>query len=119
MPASTDACIWHNPRCSKSRATLELLRARGFEPAIVDYQENPPSASQIAHALELLGMHPRDLMRKGEPAYAELGLQDPRFTPTQLIEAMAHHPSLIERPVVFANGKAVLGRPPENVLAIL
>ncbi|HJP99322.1 MAG TPA: arsenate reductase (glutaredoxin) [Rhodanobacteraceae bacterium] len=119
MPASTDVTIWHNPRCSKSRATLELLRARGIEPAIVDYQKNPPSASQLAHALELLGAQPRDLVRTGEAACAELGLEDPKLTREQLLDAMATHPILIERPIVFANGKAAVGRPPENVLAIL
>lgn len=119
MSPRTDVTIWHNPRCSKSRATLELLRARGIEPTVVDYQKNPPSASQIARALDLLGAQPRDLMRKGEAVYEELGLEDPKFTREQLIDAMATHPILIERPVVFANGKAAIGRPPENVLAIL
>lgn len=119
MAADTDVTIWHNPRCSKSRATLELLHARGIEPAVVDYQKNPPSTSQIAHALDLLGAKPRDLMRKGEAAYAELGLEDPKFTREQLIDTMATHPILIERPVVFANGKAAIGRPPENVLTIV
>lgn len=120
MPATTaDVIIWHNPRCSKSRATLDLLRERGIEPAVVDYQKNPPSTSQIEHALDLLGAPPRDLMRKGEAVYSELGLDDPKFTREQLIEAMATHPILIERPVVFANGKAAIGRPPGNVLAIL
>lgn len=119
MPAASDILIWHNPHCSKSRATLELLRARGIEPAIVNYQKNPPSTSQIADALELLGAQPREFMRKGEAVYSELGLEDPKFTREQLIDAMATHPILIERPVVFANGKAAIGRPPENVLAIL
>ncbi|HET7562544.1 MAG TPA: arsenate reductase (glutaredoxin) [Rhodanobacteraceae bacterium] len=111
--------IWHNPRCSKSRATLELLRGRGSEPRIVDYQVNPPSAAEIEHALALLGMQPRDLMRKGEAIYSELGLGDDALTREQLIAAMVAHPILIERPIVFANGKAAIGRPPEAVLAIL
>lgn len=119
MPANNTVAIWHNPRCSKSRGTLELLQARGIEPAVIDYQENPPSAADIAHALKLLGMQPRDLMRKGEPVYAELALDDPALTREQLIDAMAKHPILIERPIVFANGKAAIGRPPESVLAIL
>ncbi|MGH8124749.1 MAG: arsenate reductase (glutaredoxin) [Rhodanobacteraceae bacterium] len=110
--------MWHNPRCSKSRGTLELLREKDIEPAIVDYQENPPGAADIEHALRLLGLEPRELMRKGEAAYAELGLDNPELTRRQLIDAMAAHPILIERPVVFANGKAAIGRPPENVLAI-
>jgi len=118
MPANPTVTIWHNPRCSKSRATLELLRERGIAPAVVDYQQNPPSAADIAHALELLGMQPRELMRMGEPVYAELALDNPKLTPEQLIDAMAKHPILIERPIVFAHGKAALGRPPEDVLAI-
>lgn len=119
MSTRSRVTIWHNPRCSKSRGTLDLLQARGIEPAIVDYQKTPPSSSEIAHALDLLGIEPRDLMRKDEAVYTELGLADPKFTRQQLIDAMATHPILIERPVVFANGKAALGRPPENVLAIL
>jgi arsenate reductase len=119
MNTQSGVTIWHNPRCSKSRGTLELLQSRGIEPAIVDYQRTPPSTSEIAHALDLLGIAPRDLMRKGEAVYAELGLDDPKFTREQLIDAMANHPILIERPVVFANGRAAVGRPPETVLAIL
>lgn len=119
MPANRTITLWHNPRCSKSRATLDLLQARGIEPAIVDYQKNPPSAEEIERALQLLGLEPRGLMRKGESVYAELGLGDPGLSHRQLVDAMAAHPILIERPVVFANGKAAIGRPPENVLAIL
>ena len=119
MSAQRNVTIWHNPRCSKSRGTLELLHERGFEPAIVDYQKDSPGAREIEHALELLGMQPRDLMRKGEAIYTELDLDNAGLTRAQLIDAMATHPILIERPVVFANGKAALGRPPEAVLGIL
>ena len=119
MPANTTVTIWHNPRCSKSRGTLGLLQARGIEPTIVDYQKNPPGVADIERALRLLDMQPRDLIRKGEAVYAELGLENPGLTRQQLIDAMAAHPILIERPIVFANGKAAIGRPPENVLAIL
>lgn len=111
--------IWHNPHCSKSRGTLELLHERGIEPAVVDYQKNPPDAAAIERALHLLGIEPRDLLRTGEPDYTELGLDDPGLTRQQLIAAMAAHPILIQRPIVFANGKAAIGRPPEAVLAIL
>lgn len=111
--------VWHNPRCSKSRGTLELLRARGIEPTIVDYQQNPPSAVELEHALVLLGCTPRELMRKGEALYGELGLDEATLTRKQLIAAMVAHPLLIERPIVFAHGKAAIGRPPENALAIL
>lgn len=119
MPVNPAVVIWHNPRCSKSRATLELLHERGIEPVVVDYQKNPPGAADIERALQLLGLQPRDLVRKGEPAYIELGLESPRLTRRQLVDAMAAHPILIERPIVFANGKAAIGRPPENVLAVL
>ncbi|HKZ11382.1 MAG TPA: arsenate reductase (glutaredoxin) [Rhodanobacteraceae bacterium] len=119
MPANATVVIWHNPRCSKSRGTLELLQGRGIASAVVDYQKNPPGVADIERALQLLAMQPRDLMRKGEAVYVELGLDDPELTRTQLIAAMVAHPILIERPIIFANGKAAIGRPPENVLAIL
>lgn len=119
MSAKQTVTLWHNPRCSKSRGTLELLHQRGIEPAIVDYQKDPPSADEIERALRLLGMQPRDLMRKGEAIYTELGLDHAKMTRKRLIEAMVAHPILIERPIVFANGKAAIGRPPENVLTIL
>lgn len=119
MPTKPIVTIWHNQRCSKSRGTLALLRDRGIEPVIVDYQRNPPSAADIERALQLLDVQPRDIIRKGEAIYVDLGLQNPGLTRRQLIETMAAHPILIERPIVFANGKAAIGRPPENVLAIL
>lgn len=111
--------IWHNPRCSKSRQTLALLRERGVEPEIVEYLKTPPAAGELEAVLEKLGMEPRDLMRRKEAAYKETGLDDPALGRRQLVEAMVAHPVLIERPVVLAGGKAALGRPPENVLAIL
>lgn len=111
--------ILHNPRCSKSRATLELLRAHGIEPDIVLYNEAPPSSAQLDAILALLGCEPRELMRHGEPEYAVLKLDDPTLTRDALIAAMVAHPILIERPIVLANGKAAIGRPPEAVLAIL
>lgn len=111
--------IWHNPRCSKSRETLALLRARGLEPEIVPYLETPPSAAEIARVLDLLGMEPRALMRRKEPAYRAGGLDDPALPREALIAAMADTPVLIERPVVLSGGKAALGRPPEAVLSIL
>ena len=116
---SDSVVIYHNPRCSKSRQTLQLLEARGIEPEVVKYLENPPSAEELARILELLGMEPRELMRRKEKEYRELGLDDPALTREQLIEAMVQHPRLIERPIVLANGKAALGRPPERVLDIL
>jgi len=111
--------IWHNPRCSKSRATLALLEEHGADPEIRLYQDNAPSASEIEDALKKLGLEPRDLMRKGEDIYKSNNLGDPGLDRAALIKAMAAHPILIERPVVFANGKAAIGRPPESVLEIL
>ncbi|MFQ5346298.1 MAG: arsenate reductase (glutaredoxin) [Rhodothalassiaceae bacterium] len=111
--------IWHNPRCSKSRATLALLEERGIKPEIVLYLETPPAAGEIDRVLRLIGREPRALMRRKEPEYRELGLDDPARTREELIAAMVAHPRLIERPVVIHNGKAALGRPPEAVLDIL
>ncbi len=111
--------IWHNPRCSKSRAALALLRERGVEPEIVEYLKTPPGAAEIADALDRLGMEPRALMRRKEAAYRAAGLDDPELDRDLLIAAMAAQPVLIERPVVFAGERAALGRPPETVLEIL
>ena len=111
--------IYHNPRCSKSRQTLELLRNNGHEPEIVEYLKQPPSEARLAEILRMLGKSPRDIMRKGEAAYKDLGLADPSLSDAALIAAMAANPILIERPIVIKDNKAALGRPPESVLDIL
>lgn len=111
--------IYHNPRCSKSRQTLALLRERGLEPEIVLYLESPPSEAELEELLDKLGMPARDLMRRKEAPYRELGLDDPSLTRAELVAAMASHPILIERPVVVSGTRAALGRPPERVLEIL
>ena len=111
--------IYHNPRCSKSRQTLELLRERGLQPEVVEYLKNPPDAATLDDILAHLGLEPRALMRKGEAVYRELSLDDPGLDRAALIAAMVANPTLIERPIVLANGKAAVGRPPEQVLAIL
>ncbi|KMQ73934.1 arsenate reductase (glutaredoxin) [Marinobacter subterrani] len=111
--------IFHNPRCSKSRQTLELLTERGIEPEIIRYLETPPTEQQLEDILAALELEPRDLMRTKEKEYKEQGLDDPDLRREQLIAAMVATPKLIERPIVLANGKAALGRPPENVLSIL
>ena len=111
--------IYHNPRCSKSRATLELLTARGFTPRVVNYLETPPTIAEIEKLLDMLGVEPRELMRKEEDEYSALGLADPKRTRAQLVAAIAAHPRLLQRPVVVFDGKAAMGRPPEAVLAIL
>jgi len=111
--------IYHNPRCSKSRQTLDLLRGKGIEPAVVEYLTAPPSAVELREILDLLGLAPRQLMRRGEAPYKEQGLANPDLDDDALIEAMVANPILIERPIVLANGRAALGRPPESVLEIL
>ncbi len=110
--------IWHNPRCSKSRQTLELLKTNGHEPVVIEYIKDAPDRTQILQALVKLGLSAHDLIRTGEVKYKELGLS--KETPDKvLVQAMHENPILIERPVVFANGKASIGRPPEQVLNIL
>ena len=111
--------IFHNPRCSKSRQTLALLNNRGLSPLIIHYLDTPPSAETLERLLAMLKMRPRQLIRRQEAPYAELNLDDPSLGDDELIAAMASHPILIERPIVEANGCAAIGRPPENVLAIL
>ncbi|OOG55849.1 arsenate reductase (glutaredoxin) [Rhodanobacter sp. B05] len=111
--------IYHNNRCSKSRATLALLEERGGKIEVINYLDTPPSAAELAVLLKQLGMTARELLRSGEDEYQSLGLGDPALDDAALISAMVTHPKLIERPIVVANGKAALGRPPEAVLAIL
>ncbi len=111
--------IYHNPRCSKSRATLQLLEARGLKPKIIDYLTTPPSAAELKAILERLKLQPQDLLRKGEPRYTELGLKDRDLSDDELIALMVENPILIERPIVVAGNKAGIGRPPEAVLAIV
>lgn len=111
--------ILHNPRCSKSRATLQLLRDNGVEPEIILYLETPPDAHRLTSILARLDMQPRELLRKGQPEYKEMGLDNRQLSDAQLVAAMVKTPILIERPIVLANGKARLGRPPESVLQIL
>lgn len=109
--------IWHNPRCSKSRQTLALLQERG-EVKIRLYLQDPPDEAEIAAALTALDLPAAKLLRRGEAVFKELGLAK-ETDEAVLIKALAAHPILVERPVVFANGKAALGRPPEAVLDIL
>ncbi|MGB3746866.1 MAG: arsenate reductase (glutaredoxin) [Rhodanobacter sp.] len=111
--------IYHNNRCSKSRATLALLQERADDVDVINYLDTPPTAAELSGLLEQLGMTARQLLRTGEAEYAELGLDSPSLDDQALIAAMVAHPRLIERPIVVANGKAVIGRPPEAVLAIL
>ncbi len=111
--------FYHNPHCSKSRQTLQLLHDKGIKPEIIDYLKHPPSKAQLKNILHLLGMAPRDLMRINDPSYKALALNNAALSEDDLITAMMEHPALIERPIVLANGRAAVGRPPGNVLAIL
>lgn len=111
--------IYHNPRCSKSRQTLALLEERGITPNVVEYLKTPPTAAELADILKKLGLNPRQLMRQKEEPYSQLDLANPAKSDAALIKAMVENPILIERPIVVANGKAAVGRPPEAVLDIL
>jgi len=114
-----DSRYFHNPRCTKSRAALALLRERGIEPEVVDYQADPPSVEALKQVIALLGIPARSLLRTGEEEYKALGLDDPLKTDDELIAAMHAHPILIERPIFVYGGRAVIGRPAENVLDLL
>jgi arsenate reductase (glutaredoxin) len=111
--------IWHNPKCSTSRKVLELIRAKGVEPRIVDYVKSPPSAAEIRTVLREMGLRPRDLLRRRGTPFDALGLDDPKRSDTELIAAMAEHPILIERPVVRSPKGTRLCRPVERVQEIL
>jgi arsenate reductase (glutaredoxin) len=111
--------IYHNPRCSKSRQTLDLIQSRGIEPAVVEYHKAPPNETMLRSLIQALGIEPRALLRKGESAYKDLGLDDLSLSDDALIKAMLDHPVLIERPIVTHGDRAVIGRPPESVLSIL
>jgi arsenate reductase len=111
--------IYHNPDCSKSRQTLELLRQRGIEPEIVEYLEHPPDEETLDRLLTILGLEPRELMRQKEPVFAALGLDRRELSRAELIRLMVAHPILIERPIVVQGERACLGRPPESVLLLL
>jgi len=112
--------IYHNPRCSKSRETLALLKENGVEPEVILYLDTPPDATQLKNLLKMLGMKSaRELMRQKEDLYKELNLADSALSEADLVKAMIANPKLIERPIVVKNGQARIGRPPESVLEIL
>jgi arsenate reductase (glutaredoxin) len=111
--------IFHNPRCSKSRQTMQLIESSGVTPEIVEYLKQPPGYDELADTLALLGLEPRELIRTHEKPYRENNLENPDLSQEDLIRAMVKDPILIERPIVIHDGKAVIGRPPEKVLDIL
>jgi arsenate reductase len=111
--------IYHNPRCSKSRQTLELIKANGIDPSIVLYLEEPPTAETLSNIINLLKLKPRDLLRKSEDEYKALNLKDTTIDDIEIIKFMSKYPKLIERPIVISGKNAILGRPPENVLSLI
>ncbi|MEZ7818674.1 MAG: arsenate reductase [Candidatus Azotimanducaceae bacterium] len=111
--------IYHNPSCSKSRATLALLQENNLEPEIIEYLDNPPSTEEVEHILALLKYQPIELMRTNEATFTSLNLAAPTTTNKQLVEAMVGNPILIERPIVLRGNQAIIGRPPERVLDLI
>ncbi|GAW85697.1 arsenate reductase [Bathymodiolus platifrons methanotrophic gill symbiont] len=111
--------IYHNPRCSKSRQTLQLLEDNGVQAEVIQYLKTPPTAAELDKILTLLDIQPRELMRTKEAEYKATGMDNPDLDRNALIAGMVNTPKLIERPIVLANGKAAIGRPPESVLEIL
>lgn len=110
--------IYHNPRCTKSRATLELLEKRGIKPRIVEYLKDTPGAAELKTIVRKLGIKPEALVRKGEDVFKQK-YAGKQLTDAQWIDAMIADPILIERPIVVTEGEAAIGRPPENVVRIL
>lgn len=111
--------IYHNPRCSKSRQTLEILQAQGIEPDVREYLKEAPSKEELRLVLTALNLSARDLLRTGEDEYKALSLNDSNLSEEAILDAMIAHPKLIERPIVIKDGQARIGRPPESVLEIL
>ena len=115
----TEFVLWHNPRCSKSREALELLRQRGVEPVLLEYLKHPPHCAEIERVANALGEPVKAMMRKDEPEYQSLGLDAPGVSDAALFAAMAGHPRLIQRPILVCDDRAVIGRPPERVLELI
>ena len=111
--------IYHNPRCSKSREALALITARGISPTVIPYLDTPPDAATLKSLLKALGLSARELLRTQEEEYLTLGLDSLERSEAEIIAAMAAHPRLMERPIVVVGDRAVIGRPPENVLGLL
>jgi arsenate reductase len=114
----SELTIYHNPKCSKSRAALAILERNGVEPNVIEYLKTPPRADQLRAIVAMLGITPEQLVRKGEQVYTEL-YAGKTLSDAQWIDAMVANPILIERPIVVRGKRAVLGRPPENVENLL
>ena len=111
--------IWHNPRCSKSRQTLELLRNKGIEPTVREYLKQPPNKAEVERLIDLVGGDAKDLIRDGEPEFKTLGKKKTELSKADIAKAIAQHPILLQRPIVVAGPRAAIGRPPEAVLPLL
>lgn len=117
--SASSIVIYHNPRCGKSRQTLQLIRNAGHEPQVIEYLKTPPTCDELDAILKKLKLTPRDVMRKSEAVYNELGLGERDLSRPEALQLLVENPILIERPIVIRGTKAVLGRPPENVAALL
>jgi arsenate reductase len=111
--------IWHNPRCSKSRQTLDLLKSKGVEPTIREYLKEPPSRAEVEKLVTMVGGDPRELIREGEAEFKAMKLRKVDLTQTQIVDAIATHPVLLQRPIVVKGARAAIGRPPEAVVSLL
>jgi len=111
--------LFYNQNCSKCRLTMDILKDKGSDITVINYLNSPPTSTELSEVLELLGIEPRDLMRKHETPYKENNFDNPALSRKQLIQAMVDHPILIERPIIINGKKATIGRPPEKVLDIL
>ena len=119
QPAVAKVTIYYNPRCRKSREALQIIKEKGIEPEIRYYLEEPPSQSELAEILRKMGKRPRDIFRKSEPLYKDLGLKNKDLTDEILLDYLHKYPILIERPIVVRGQRAVLGRPPEDIKKII
>jgi arsenate reductase (glutaredoxin) len=118
--SKTSVTIYHNPRCSKSRATLQLLEDNGVQPDIIEYMKEPPDRATLEKIVSMLGVPVRDLLRSNEQVFKDAGMDDAELTDNDIYEAITQCPTLLQRPIVIVDdNKAALGRPPENVLEIL
>lgn len=111
--------IWHNPRCSKSRQTLELLQKKGIEPTIREYLKEPPGKAEVEQLIDMVGGAPGELIRDGEAEFKALGKKKAEMSKADIVKAIAAHPILLQRPIVVSGKKAAIGRPPEAVLPLL
>ncbi len=116
---SNNVRVFHNPKCSKCRLTMGILDDKGVDTTVIEYLKTPPGSEELEQILDMLGLEPRDLMRKHEAPYKEQNLANPELSREQLIQAMIDNPILIERPIIINGNKATIGRPPEKVLDIL